>query len=86
MTTGSENKSLENEFNEFWAASDDALFSEKIVAPAIGKSVAWLQRARWAGNGPRYFKLGHNVRYRKRDVRAWMGDPVKSTMEGGSAA
>lgn len=56
----------------FWNAPEDALFDEGCIAAVMGKSRAWAQKARWTGSGPNYLKLGRNVRYRKRDVLAWM--------------
>lgn len=34
------------------------------AAKILGKSVHWMRRARWAGNGPEFVKIGGNVRYR----------------------
>jgi predicted DNA-binding transcriptional regulator AlpA len=56
------------------------LVDEGEAAKFLGKSVAWMQRARSVGQGPRFAKLGHHVRYRAEDldayVRANMVDPV----------
>lgn len=48
------------------------LLNEKQVAEMIGKSVAWLQRARWAGGGIPYRKIGRNVRYIESEVLEWL--------------
>jgi hypothetical protein len=46
-------------------------------------SGAWCERGRWAGYGPKFFKLGRMVRYRKADVLDWINQspPVASTSE-----
>ncbi len=30
--------------------------------------MAWLERARWDGSGPKFYKLGRSVRYLKSDL------------------
>ena len=72
---------------EFWAAPDEALFTQPIVESVLGVSPAWCERGRWAGYGPRYLKLGHLVRYRKADILSWIDQhrPVSSTAEYGRA-
>lgn len=54
------------------------LWDQKTLAFYIGKSTAWCERARWAGEGPRFIKLGRHVRYRAEDVLAWIEDNVRS--------
>lgn len=44
------------------------LMKQEEVAELYGLSTAWLERARWAGNGPRYVKFGRAVRYRLADL------------------
>lgn len=34
------------------------------AAKILGKSVHWMRRARWAGNGPEFVRVGGNCRYR----------------------
>lgn len=48
------------------------LMSQKDLAAYLGKSTAWCERARWAGEGPRFIKLGRHVRYKVDDVLAWL--------------
>lgn len=50
------------------------LMDQKAVAEYVGKSTAWFEKARWMGEGPRYIKLGRNVRYRAEDVLAWIDE------------
>ena len=42
------------------------------VAQRIRKSVSWVNHARSTGAGPRYLKIGAQVRYRDEDVDAWL--------------
>ena len=60
------------------------LWDQKTLAAYLGKSTAWCERARWAGNGPRFIKLGRHVRYRADDVLAWIEENARtcSDMEG----
>ncbi|WP_160664117.1 helix-turn-helix transcriptional regulator [Pseudarthrobacter sp. ATCC 49987] len=54
------------------------------LATKLGKSQAALAQWRYLGIGPPFIKLGRNVRYRTRDVEAWLdrqtmqrtGDPA----------
>lgn len=55
------------------------LMNQGDLAEYLGKSKAWCERARWAGDGPRYVKLGRNVRYRADDVLAWIEDCARTS-------
>lgn len=48
------------------------LMDQKQVASYLGKSIAWCERSRWDGTGPRFIKVGRAVRYRADDVLAWL--------------
>ena len=48
------------------------LMNQRDLADYLKKSTAWCERARWAGEGPRFVKLGRHVRYRAEDVLAWI--------------
>jgi len=48
------------------------LLTQRDLAAYLNKSTAWCERARWAGEGPRFIKLGRHVRYRADDVLAWI--------------
>lgn len=50
----------------------DALLTESELAPKLSVSVATLRRWRLLRNGPRFVKLGAAVRYRPKDVAAWL--------------
>lgn len=60
------------------------LWDQKTLAAYLGKSTAWCERARWAGDGPRFIKLGRHVRYRADDVLEWIEENARtcSGMEG----
>lgn len=60
----------------------DVHYSQEEMAAKLGKSVAWAARARWAGTGPKYLKIGKSVRYRGADVLAWLeGNTRTSTSD-----
>lgn len=54
------------------------LWDQKVLAKYLGKSTAWCERARWAGEGPRFIKLGRHVRYRADDVMAWIEENARN--------
>lgn len=54
------------------------LLTQKELAEYLNKSTAWCERARWAGEGPRFIKLGRHVRYRADDVLAWIEESARS--------
>ena len=58
--------------NDFWAAVDDALFPQRVIAAVRGCSESLCERERWAGTGPPFIKIGRLVRYRKRESVRWL--------------
>ena len=50
----------------------DKLQNVAEVADFLGCSESWLNKARWIGGGPHYIKMGHKVRYRRKDVDDWL--------------
>ena len=50
---------------------EDRLLSTGEAATLLGCSVAWLERGRCDGYGPRYLKIGRLVRYRLGDLTAF---------------
>ena len=59
------------------------LLNQRDLAAYLGKSTAWCERARWSGDGPKFIKLGRNVRYKADDVLAWIdANSHSSTSEG----
>ncbi len=60
------------------------LYSQKEIAPILGKSGAWFERGRWAGTGPTYIKVGRSVRYLGSDLNKWVASQARSsTSENG---
>ncbi|WP_422822356.1 helix-turn-helix transcriptional regulator [Vreelandella glaciei] len=60
------------------------LMNQRDLAAYLGKSTAWCERARWAGEGPRFIKLGRHVRYRADDVLAWIDESTRTSTSGGA--
>jgi helix-turn-helix protein len=52
--------------------ADDDFVTVGIAAEIAHASTRVLNRMRWAGEGPAYFKIGRSVRYRVGDVRVWL--------------
>lgn len=50
----------------------EPLMSEAQVAEILGKPPRTLRQWRYLGIGPTYLKVGATVRYRARDVEAWL--------------
>lgn len=55
------------------------LMTQKDLAVYLHKSQAWCERARWAGDGPRFVKLGRHVRYRADDILAWIEENARTS-------
>jgi predicted DNA-binding transcriptional regulator AlpA len=51
---------------------DSELLKPNGAADLTIMSESWLAKKRMEGNGPPFLKLGRAVRYRKRDVLAWL--------------
>ena len=64
--------SANGKFFTFWTAPDDALFASPTIATVRSIAVATLERERSMKTGPKYFKVGGRVLYRKSDVLAWI--------------
>ncbi len=57
------------------------------AAKILGKSVHWMRRARWAGNGPGWIRIGGNVRYRMAMLEEFINKGIRrSTSDTGQAA
>lgn len=57
----------------------DKLLNQSEVAKYLGLSKAWLERARWAGNGPRFIKFGRAVRYKAADLEKYLAERERSS-------
>lgn len=59
------------------------LYSQKELAPILGKSEAWFERSRWAGTGPTFTKVGRSPRYMGSAINAWLeAQARRNTGEG----
>lgn len=61
----------------------EPLLSTADVSRITGRSVSTLEKDRLFGTGPAFVKIGRLVKYRPRDVRAWLQnfESVRSTFE-----
>jgi hypothetical protein len=57
---------------------DSATYTQAEAAPKLRKSKSWFERSRWAGNGPRYIKVGRSVLYLGKDLNAWLESQARS--------
>ena len=48
------------------------LFDTKTLVVALGLTVAWAERSRWKGKGPKFVRVGRAVRYKREDVLEWL--------------
>ena len=56
-----------------------AMFNQEVFVGAVGKSTAWAERCRWENTGPVYYKIGGQVRYKRKDVLEY----IESRKRGG---
>lgn len=69
------------------AADPDQLLDDTDLAALLGRPRGWLAKARMAGTGPRFIKIGRKVAYRRGAVLEWLAEHERqSTSEGGRAA
>ena len=61
--------------------------STQQAAAYLNLSASYLNKARLTGDGPRFRKFGHTVRYAKADLIAWTEAAARrSTSDNGEAA
>lgn len=62
---------------------DDELITDVILGAETHTPTSRWQKARLTGDGPPFLKIGHLVRYRRGDVRAWLASQrrLQSTSE-----
>ena len=70
------NKSRLDLLKEYEQSPDWVLFSQETVAAIRDCSIATIERDRWIGIGVPFIKMGHLVRYRKAEIRAWLEKQV----------
>jgi predicted DNA-binding transcriptional regulator AlpA len=61
------------------AATGDPLLAPKTAALVLGLSVSWLAKARLRGDGPRFVKVGHAVRYPQSYLRDYIRSRTRSS-------
>lgn len=62
-------------------------FNTTQAAHFLGMSASFLAKARLSGDGPRYRKIGHAVRYAREDLEVFATESARrSTSEATSAA
>jgi hypothetical protein len=73
---------------EFEAAPPDALFKQATVAAVRSCSTGNIERDRWRGTGIPFRRIGHSIRYSKRDILTWLSQyqAVRSTAEADAQA
>jgi predicted DNA-binding transcriptional regulator AlpA len=55
------------------------LMNQNELASYLGKSKQWCERARWAGDGPKFIRIGRHVRYKINDVLAYIENCENNT-------
>ena len=63
---------MTNESTSLVSTSIESLLNEHDVARITGLSVASVRRWRLLRQGPRFLKIGAAVRYKPKDVLAWL--------------
>ncbi len=58
---------------------DDELLTDLHLAQETHTPQSRWQKARLTGDGPPFIKIGHLVRYRRRDVRDWLESQPRVT-------
>lgn len=58
---------------------DDELLTDLHLAQETHTPQSRWQKARLTGEGPPFIKIGHLVRYRRGDVRAWLASQPRVT-------
>lgn len=64
---------------------DHTTWSPQQTADAIGTARQTLAKWRCEGRGPKYVRVGRNIRYRPADVHQWLAEQVVDPTTGGAA-
>jgi Helix-turn-helix domain len=59
-------------FPEGVTPSPSHTVTERDASQYIGLTVAFLRKARQLGRGPAYLRIGRTIRYRIKDLDAWL--------------
>jgi predicted DNA-binding transcriptional regulator AlpA len=60
----------------------DTLLTGREAAALLRLSERTLERHRTAGTGPRFSALGRAIRYRRRDLLAWVEATIRNSTSG----
>ena len=63
----------------------DAMLTSAELAAYLKVSLTCVEKWRLAGNGPRFVKLVHAVRYRRKDVLAFVAENVRASTSATAA-
>jgi Helix-turn-helix domain len=63
----------------------EKLLTTRQAAELLALHPHTLEQYRWKGVGPKFLKLGHQVRYRESDLWARVGKPRSNTRDGATA-
>ena len=56
------------------------LLNQNEAAKILKKSPAWMERSRWNGQGPPFYKIGNSVRYPLDALMEWIaGHPLQTS-------
>ena len=55
------------------------LLKEQEVAEILNMEVSTLRRWRWAGDGPRFIKIGASVRYDPQTLKDYLAERVRAS-------
>lgn len=66
--------------------TDHELLSTAAAARMCSKPESTLRYWRYLGTGPRSFKVGRSVRYRRDDVQSWLTRQYEQNARGDGAA
>ena len=50
----------------------DTIYTQEELCHFLGKSKYWAERARWAGTGPKFVKVGRTPKYTGKNILAWL--------------
>lgn len=64
----------------------DGFIDEQRAAEFLCQSVRTIQKWRVTGYGPKFYKSGRSVRYRRRDLLAWANSRRRGSTSGYDAA
>jgi hypothetical protein len=64
----------------------DDLVAPPVVAEHLGVPLRTLGQWRYLGTGPKFLKIGRHVRYRWRDVEAWLITQTRASTQSAAPA